>query len=65
MVPLVYRFAMGKRETQMHMRLTEEEKAAIELESKRHGVPMSTWLRLVIRQRLGLLTERDELLMRS
>jgi hypothetical protein len=53
---------MGKRETQMHLRLTEEEKLAIEHEAKRHGTTMSTWLRLVIRGRLGMRSEKDELL---
>ena len=47
---------MGKRETQLHLRLTEEEKAALETSAKRHGTTMSTWARLGLRQWLGLPT---------
>lgn len=52
---------MGKRETQVHLRLTDEEKAAIDQEARRHGIAMSEWMRIVLRKRLGLLTAQDEI----
>ena len=39
--------------------LTEEEKALLEGAAKRHGTTMSVWLRLVLRQKLGLLTAAE------
>lgn len=45
---------MGKRQEQIHLRITEQEKQALEVEAKRVGVPMSTIVRNAVRTAIGL-----------
>jgi hypothetical protein len=44
-----------KRQSQLHLHLTEEEKRAIEHEAQRRGMTISAWGRDIIRPKLGML----------
>ncbi len=50
---------MAKRQSRLHMLLTDEERQAAEREAQRHGMTLSAWVRFVIRPRLGLLVASD------
>lgn len=48
-----------KHSTQVNLYLTEEEKELLQREAKRLGMTMSTWLRMTLRQRLGMLAAAE------
>ncbi len=48
-----------KRQAQVHLLLTDDEKHAVEREAQRLGMTLSAWVRHVIRPRLGLAVASD------
>lgn len=48
-----------KRQSQLHVMLTEEEKTLLETEARRHGTTMSARLRAMMRRELGLLAATE------
>lgn len=48
-----------KRQSQVHLYLTDEEKRLLREEAERHGMTVNAWLRMTMRQRLGMLTAAE------
>lgn len=48
-----------KRDNRLHVKLTDEEKAALEQKAQAHGTGMSSVVRIFLRRGLGLPTPAD------